>query len=248
MTTASDLIRQGIIKPSYSKYSANQSVAGLKVPVSSGNVTQGVSSSPYTRFKGNYGSGSSTASYSGSSNQGMSYDSGSVAMGTVYRAVGYPGQRQSSPNITVNVPEGARTLSDAELFNLQLENAVMMQQLGYKASFSGDEIVYSPQDYLTQYGQYGYEPSKLYYESDYQMAQAQQMASSQAWDMPQRGYYSQKGGYYPRYGYQTEYYSGYSQGYPYYNYYRNRRNNYYNGYGNNYDDYGYSEYRRERRW
>lgn len=158
---------------------------------------------------------------------------------------------QSSPAPVVSyvdVPSGARTLSDAEKWNLQLENAVMMKQLGYGVSFVGDEMVYAQQDYLTQYGQYGYQANYPMYEDYWSQDRGYQhpySAQRQSYSSPYRGQYQSNSysggyGYWPRYGYQTNYYSAYSQRYPYYNQYRDYQNRYEdrnrrweNGYGYN---------------
>jgi hypothetical protein len=142
------------------------------------------------------------------------------------------------------------TLADSESWQTQLENALMLQQLGYTVTFddagnmniertdTSQEASYNPYGY-----QYGPQPV---YEEDLAAGTVQQ-ASQQQYQGPQ-DYYGNRygwGGYpsydsyqyprqqprYYRYGYRNQYYSGYGQRY---NYGRSR--------------YGRSYYNRRRRY
>lgn len=149
------------------------------------------------------------------------------------------------------------TLSDAELWNTQLENAYLMKQLGYDVDFQDGEMVYNRRiepDYLTSYGEYGYgDKTQAVYETDWLRAnQAAVQPTQERYTYPPSGQeYYQQSGYrrpYPRNGYRSRYYSGYSQRYNGYGgYYGNRYGgNYRNGYRryNGYNDYnGYNRYR-----
>lgn len=230
-------------KPSVvQKYAATTTVPGMKVPVSRGSIVYGSSkSSPII-----------LSDRSGGGGQGFS-----AAPVTPYSpsSVNLAGSGQSL-QLDVNVDRrgggGDYSLSDAELFNAQLENAYLMQQLGYDVDFRGGEMIYSRtyQPQVSQYGGYGTQSSPLIYESDWLQQQTGQ---------PQ---YQTSPGYYP--GYQS-----YQQGRPYYpgnrGYYNNYGNNYYpsqkgywrNGYYNRYysnygQRYGYYQnnnypYRRQYR-
>lgn len=138
---------------------------------------------------------------------------------------------------------------ESTLFSQQLENALMLKQLGYSSEFSDGQWNITPYNnpYLGRYGEYGVSASNQYmYESDYLAAQAQQQNQLQ----PSYGYqgYNNQGynnyGYYDNYSYQNgngyqkrysgrnKYYSNNGQRYKGYNNYWNRRQ--YNGRGDGY--------------
>lgn len=124
------------------------------------------------------------------------------------------------------------SISDAELFNMQLENAYLMQSLGYDVDFQGKEMVYSksPEQYQPSvYGAYGQQSSPYIYESDYLLLQQQRAA-------PQ--YYHSYGNYPQEWQYEPYQYNG------------QRYNNDYSGYNgyNGYNRYNKSRWQKNKRW
>lgn len=179
-----------------------------------------------------------------------------------------PSSRTTSPQYESD----ERSLTDVELFNMQLENALMMKSLGYVADFGDDTITYTEQQTPTtsEYGAYGTEEDKYIYEADWLLAQQYQAQDSytQGYDSTSRrtnyggpryaGSYDRApsynhgyGGYQrPERGYGYQYQqpwqgSGY-QGGGYqrqYPYYGQSYNNrYYSGYGQRYPNYGQRVY------
>lgn len=118
--------------------------------------------------------------------------------------------------------------NDAELWNTQLENAYLMQQLGYNVDFQNGEMVYSRSYIPTKYGSYGtYDSGNVVYESDY-MRQ-----NPSAYQTPaERVYYPSSGSGYTGYS-DYGYYSRSRK--PYRNRYYSR---YYSNYGQRYNGYG----------
>lgn len=212
-------ILQRALKPEYQKYLPSVNIGGITVAPST--IRQGFSQQ--SPMKISYGTSTKSTSSTPVDNRQSWVPAGSIGIPSYSPRVSYqPGSQVIS--------DGARTLSEEELWNTQLQNAVLMRELGYGVSFQDGEMVYDRMDYLEPYGNYGYQASNLVYEDDYQLQQAQQMSQYQ----PQ----------YPRYQYQTDAYSSYSQQYPWYNQrnygYRNNRYQYNNRrrYYDNWDEYG----------
>lgn len=147
--------------------------------------------------------------------------------------------------------DGGYRLSDAELFNQQLENAYLMKSLGYNVDFQDGQMVYSKseQDYLTPYGEYGYGGSQgAVYESDWLAANQQLQYPPEQFTYPPSSsagnydsYYQDYQPQYSRNGYYDQYYSNYAQ-----RYYGNGYNGYSRGDGyNRYNNYNrYQKYNR----
>lgn len=174
-------------------------------------------------------------SYSGESVVSASRNSSSGNMSTMSRptlaAVAPTHAHTYDPGQMLPGAEGdVYTYDDSELFNQQLQNAYLMQQLGYSVDFKDGEMQYSKiadQPSYTPYGAYGYGESSPYvYETDWL---AQNQAKTQ---MPRENYYYKPSNYD---------YSGYSN----YGYYGDSYNNqYYSRYGQR-----YSKYRRQyKKW
>lgn len=138
-----------------------------------------------------------------------------------------------SSNVTDDSPE-----YDPYYFGQELENAIMLEKLGYDVSFNdGQMLIESPSEssdtyyQTTPYEVYPQSEGNLIYESDYinqQMQLASQYQSPSYGFMPNQ-YYSQ---YYSDYGqryYDNAYQNGFYQDGYYDPYYRNNYRRQYNG-------------------
>lgn len=209
-------------------------------------------------FSGDSGSVSGSISGRPSPNLPMSYPgnitpSASINpyLGRQYSQQSYQRGYQDSQQSDSSEDAGY-TMSDAELWNMQLQNAVMMKSLGYGVDFQDGEMQYSKvnHDSLTPYGAYGYQQDQnAVYETDWLMAnQAKVQPVQERYTYPpsnyQRNNYGYQRGYqrnynrgyqrpYSRNGYYSRYYSGYTQRYNGYNGYYGNQYSGYNRYGNN---------------
>lgn len=219
MATA-DILKAGAKKyaqiPAYIDKSAYSKVSG--VPVSQ------VSQSSST-FRPSNSRSNSTLSY-GSYNPTVSNSPSYTPPVTDYNMPSYSQSSSTIPDYS---------LSDAELFNTQLENAYLLKQLGYDVDFQGDDMVYSKSgsgDY-TPYGAYGYgQESPYYYEEDYYTGLQKSNSQYPRYDYYYGSYYNS---YAPSNGYYNRYYSNHGQRYQYSGYrnyrrYNSRRNYYANRY------------------
>lgn len=154
-----------------------------------------------------------------------------------------------------NNPNRDYTMSDSELLEQQLRNALLLKELGYKADFTDGTLTFEEQNQFrpSPYGQYGTQESQYVYESDYlRVGQGQQQVPTRYTYQPSQQRYGQYGydqgrqyepqsGYYPQNGYyQQRYYSNYGQrynsnGYNYNGYNQRYRRNNYNGYRRQYN-------------
>lgn len=153
-------------------------------------------------------------------------------------------------------PPVGRTMSDVDALNKQLENAIMMQKLGYDATFDDGTITYSKAEeepyypetqektyQYSQYGAYGESPSPLMYESDYMMAQEAAYRQEQYTPRNDWGYQG-----YNRNYYRKPYNRYYNGGYRNYNNQNYNQNGYYNRYYSNYGQRYYgNNYNNSRR-
>lgn len=123
------------------------------------------------------------------------------------------------------------TYGQSDLFNQQLQNAVLMQQLGYSVDIDDGQFIYERRSLssLSPYGAYGYEPTPMMWESDYYRSQQQPSSWDYGYSTPAYDSYYYSGNGYQRYG-------GRQYTKPLYR--RRRYNNYYNGY----NDYNYGRY------
>lgn len=154
----------------------------------------------------------------------------------------------------------ATPLENQQFLNAQLQNALLMQNLGYGVDISpeGQYTFQRPSyDYLTQYGSYGQAASPYVYESDYLRAQPhayQQTQERSTYPRYQQDQYQYDDyGYYGQPRYQNGYYSRYGQRYYPRSYYQRggnyNRNRYYNQNRGQYwnrrrsDNYAYRHYR-----
>lgn len=219
----------------------------------------------YSNLKGSFGGSGGGLRYSGSGNPPSNYYSMSTPI-TPTTSAAIPdyiqGQRRAYRDIIEqqraqidaqgnNGGSDDYTMSDAERFNTQLQNAYLMQQLGYNVNFNDGQMIYSKDqsDSMTPYGAYGYGSDKgPIYETDW--IKANQLATQQA----QETYKYPPAGQ-DRYGRPIEYNNqAYGNSYDSYGYYRPYkrtyyRRKYYNRYYSNYNQrYNGSYYNNSQRY